>query len=79
MGRCSRQDQPKGSSETSGLAALFTLFYYDQRIRIEGYDIERMMDTAALIANAPPPAQDGCAAAGSENSRSAIGPEEGRL
>jgi hypothetical protein len=28
-----------------------TLFYYDQRIRHEGYDIERMMETAGL--NAP--------------------------
>jgi hypothetical protein len=27
-----------------------TLFYYDQRIRLEGYDIERMMDAAGLIA-----------------------------
>jgi len=25
-----------------------TLFYYDQRIRHEGYDIERMMDAAGL-------------------------------
>jgi hypothetical protein len=30
------------------------LFYYDQRIRHEGYDIERMMDAAGLTA--PPPA-----------------------
>jgi hypothetical protein len=35
-----------------------TLFYYDQRIRREGYDIERMMETAGLIAPAPPPAGD---------------------
>jgi len=28
-----------------------TLFYYDQRIRQEGYDIERMMDAAGM--NAP--------------------------
>ena len=28
-----------------------TLFYYDQRIRKEGYDIEHMMDAAGL--NAP--------------------------
>ena len=33
-----------------------TLFYYDQRIRKEGYDIERMMDAAGLIAPAAPPA-----------------------
>ncbi|MGA3046249.1 MAG: hypothetical protein ABSD67_06475 [Terracidiphilus sp.] len=26
-----------------------TLFYYDQRIRLEAYDIERMMDAAGLI------------------------------
>jgi hypothetical protein len=30
---------------------VITLFYYDQRIRHEGYDIERMMETAGL--NAP--------------------------
>jgi len=29
-----------------------TLFYYDQRIRREGYDIERMMDSAGMIAPA---------------------------
>ena len=32
-----------------------TLFFYDQRIRNEGYDIERMMDAAGLIAPEPPP------------------------
>jgi hypothetical protein len=32
-----------------------TLFYYDQRIRLEGYDIEWMMQRAGLIA--PPPSQ----------------------
>jgi hypothetical protein len=25
-----------------------TLFYYDQRVRKEGYDIERMMETAGM-------------------------------
>jgi hypothetical protein len=30
-----------------------TLIYYDQRIRKEGYDIERMMDAAGLNARAP--------------------------
>jgi len=30
-----------------------TLFYYDQRMRKEGYDIERMMDSAGLTAPAP--------------------------
>jgi hypothetical protein len=33
-----------------------TLFYYDQRIRREGYDIERMMQDAGL--SAPPAPQD---------------------
>jgi len=33
-----------------------TLFYYDQRIRHEGYDIERMMDAAGLNATATLPA-----------------------
>jgi hypothetical protein len=32
-----------------------TLFYYDQRIRLEGYDIERMMDSAGLTAPIIPP------------------------
>jgi hypothetical protein len=32
-----------------------TLFYYDQRIRREGYDIERMMDSAGMIAPTNPP------------------------
>jgi membrane-anchored glycerophosphoryl diester phosphodiesterase (GDPDase) len=40
------------------LPIALTLFYYDQRIRKEGYDIERMMDAAGLIAPAPPPAGD---------------------
>ena len=26
----------------------FTLFYYDQRVRKEGYDIERMMHAAGM-------------------------------
>jgi hypothetical protein len=34
-----------------------TLFYYDQRIRHEGYDIERMMDAAGM--NAPGPSLAG--------------------
>ena len=38
-----------------------TLFYYDQRIRREGYDIERMMESAGMTAHlAPtPPAGEG--------------------
>jgi hypothetical protein len=35
-----------------------TLFYYDQRIRHEGYDIERLMDAAGMTAPLPPPAGD---------------------
>jgi hypothetical protein len=31
------------------------LFYYDQRIRLEGYDIERMMETAGMNAPSIPP------------------------
>ena len=34
-----------------------TLFYYDQRMRREGYDIERLMDAAGLNAPQPPPAE----------------------
>jgi uncharacterized protein YacL len=41
------------------LAALlpiaFTLIYYDQRIRREGYDVERMMESAGLTAPATLP------------------------
>jgi hypothetical protein len=33
----------------------FTLFYYDQRVRKEGYDIEWMMRAAGLDAPSPPP------------------------
>jgi uncharacterized membrane protein len=36
----------------------FTLFYYDQRVRKEGYDIERMMRAAGLEAPAQLPAMD---------------------
>ncbi len=31
----------------------FTLFYYDQRVRKEGYDIERMMHTAGMSPSVP--------------------------
>jgi len=31
----------------------FTLFYYDQRVRKEGYDIERLMQTAGMSQPAP--------------------------
>jgi len=31
----------------------FTLFYYDQRVRKEGYDIERMMHTAGMTESEP--------------------------
>jgi hypothetical protein len=34
-----------------------TLFYYDQRMRREGYDIERLMDAAGLQAPLTPPAE----------------------
>ncbi|MGD0735039.1 MAG: hypothetical protein ABR976_07820 [Terracidiphilus sp.] len=37
-------------------AAGITLFYYDQRVRKEGFDIEWMMQAAGLTAPAPPPA-----------------------
>ena len=36
-----------------------TLFYYDQRIRHEGYDIERMMEEAGMAAPSTPPGGDG--------------------
>jgi hypothetical protein len=39
-----------------------TLFYYDQRIRREGYDIERLMETAGLTAPQTPPAGEKTAA-----------------
>jgi uncharacterized membrane protein len=38
------------------------LFYYDQRIRKEGYDIERMMDAAGLNAPVTPVSGDGSTA-----------------
>jgi hypothetical protein len=39
-------------------AAGITLFYYDQRIRKEGYDIEWMMQAAGMSQTAPPIAAD---------------------
>jgi len=36
----------------------FTLFYYDQRIRKEGFDIEWMMQAAGMTVPAPPAALD---------------------
>jgi hypothetical protein len=38
-----------------------TLFYYDQRIRREGYDIERLMESAGMTADLTPPAGEGFA------------------
>lgn len=38
-------------------SAGLTLFYYDQRVRKEGYDIEMMMHAAGLTATAEPPVQ----------------------
>jgi hypothetical protein len=40
-----------------------TLFYYDQRIRLEGFDIERMMETAGLNVPVTPLGEAGTAAA----------------
>ena len=34
---------------------VLTLLYYDQRMRREGFDVERMMHEAGLDANATPP------------------------
>ena len=45
-------------------AIVLTVLYYDQRIRREGYDIERMMDDAGLIAPVPPLAGDSPTALG---------------
>lgn len=39
-------------------AAGITLFYYDQRVRKEGYDIEWMMQAAGLMPAVPEPAGD---------------------
>jgi hypothetical protein len=36
-------------------AIVITLLYYDQRIRREGYDIERMMQQAGMVAGSPKP------------------------
>jgi hypothetical protein len=33
---------------------VLTLLYYDQRVRREGFDVERMMEAAGLDANAAP-------------------------
>jgi hypothetical protein len=47
-----------------------TLFFYDQRIRNEGYDIERMMHAAGLIAPEPPPSSQSSTAPFMEEVRS---------
>jgi hypothetical protein len=39
-----------------------TLFYYDQRIRHEGYDIEQLMAATRLNPTATPPAAESPAA-----------------
>jgi hypothetical protein len=44
-------------------SALETLIEYDQRIRLEGYDIERMMQAAGMNAPLTLPGGDGPAAA----------------
>jgi hypothetical protein len=46
-----------------------TLFYYDQRIRLEGYDIERMMEEAGMTAPVTLPGADGLTASGSEEAQ----------
>lgn len=43
-----------------------TLFYYDQRIRQEGYDIERTMDAAGMIAPSTTLGRAGTVASGAE-------------
>jgi hypothetical protein len=44
------------------LPIVLTLIYYDQRIRLEGYDIERMMEAAGLNAPVTPASGDASAA-----------------
>ena len=38
---------------------IFTVLYYDQRIRREGYDIERLMESAGMTAPLTPPQGEG--------------------
>jgi hypothetical protein len=47
-------------------AIALLIFYYDQRIRREGYDIEKMMEAAGLNVPPDPPAETGQSAFGSE-------------
>ena len=54
--RCSAQSSPWHRPSS-------TLFYYDQRIRLEGFDIERMMETAGMNATTAPAAKVATAAA----------------
>ena len=54
--RCSAQSSPWHRPSS-------TLFYYDQRIRLEGFDIERMMETAGLNVPVTPLGEAGTAAA----------------
>jgi len=50
-----RRSRLESLHERQRNSVALTLFYYDQRIRHEGYDIERMMDSAGLNAPATPP------------------------
>ena len=40
-------------------AIILTVLYYDQRIRREGYDIERLMESAGMTAPLTPPSSEG--------------------
>ena len=44
-------------------------YYYDQRIRHEGYDIERMMEEAGMTAPSTPPGGDSPVASVTEDSQ----------
>jgi hypothetical protein len=64
------------------LATGLTLFYYDQRVRKEGYDIEWMMEAAGLTAPAavalPPPEQAPAEQAPAESGPAEFAPPEPR-
>ncbi len=65
------------SLHEAGLSrSIFAIFYYDQRMGHEGFDIEQMMDAAGLNPIGSPPGDDAPAAQGSGAKQ---GAEEGLL
>ena len=58
---CAMHPHIEGSSACllpAGAPIALTLIYYDQRIRLEGYDIERLIEASGMNTPAPAPTLD---------------------